>query len=191
MANQRNQQTKRKSGLEDETQEWESAPIDEFSLEELEEQISEQRRAYELDEDGPVDTQHSDGSAYDGYIAQQQGLVYTPPDDPPILPSDDLQGAEIASGFGRAMEEADSLLSEDFPERFAERDEHLAEQIRTALRINGETSQHDAIEVEVAEGIVYLKGDVETLDDVDVILTVVRDVPGVVDIEEELRVELI
>jgi hypothetical protein len=191
MANQRNQQTKRKSGLEDETQEWESTPIDEFSLEELEEQISEQRRAYELDEDGPVDTQHSDGSAYDGYIAQQQGLVYTPPDDPPILPSDDLQGAEIASGFGRAMEEADSLLSEDFPERFAERDEHLAEQIRTALRINGETSQHDAIEVEVAEGIVYLKGDVETLDDVDVILTVVRDVPGVVDIEEELRVELI
>jgi hypothetical protein len=191
MANQRNQQTKRKSGLEDETQEWESTPIDEFSLEELEEQISEQRRAYELDEDGPVDTQHSDGSAYDGYIAQQQGLVYTPPDDPPILPSDDLQGAEIASGFGRAMEEADSLLSEDFPERFAERDEHLAEQIRTALRINGETTQHDAIEVEVAEGIVYLKGDVETLDDVDVILTVVRDVPGVVDIEEELRVELI
>ena len=194
MASRQKQKLERKTPplpSEEETQEQLTPPPEQLSLEELEERLTAQRREAELDEDGPVDTQHSDGSAYNAYVAQQQGLVYTPPDDPPTLPSDDPQGAEIAAGFGRAVEEADNPLSEDFPARFAERDEHLAEQIRTALRINGETSNYGTVEVEVAEGIVYLQGEVETLDDVDIILTVVRNVPGVVDIEEELRVELI
>ena len=64
---------------------------EEISLEELEEELQAQTREEELDEDGTVDTQHGDGTAYYPLKAQQQGLVYIPPDDPPVLPSDDLQ----------------------------------------------------------------------------------------------------
>ncbi len=194
MASSKNQKPGRRSSQEaqqEETQEWQATPTEDLSLEALEEHFGARRREEELDEDGPVDTQHSDGSAYDVHAAQRQGLVYTPPDDPPILPSRDPQGVEIAAGFGRALEEVDDPLAEDLPDRFAGSDEHLAEQIRTALRINGETAQHEDIEVEVVDGVVYLSGKVETLDDVDNILSVVRNVSGVVDIEEGLLVDLI
>src|SRR4249919_184993 len=69
----------------------------EISLEELEEQANDRQRERELAVEGPVDTQHSDGSAYYPLEADQQGLVYIPPDDPPVLPSDDPQGIEMGS----------------------------------------------------------------------------------------------
>jgi osmotically-inducible protein OsmY len=44
------------------------------------------------------------------------------------------------------------------------------------------------VRVEVEGGIVYLSGQVETLDDVDVVSGVVQAIDGVQDVEEELIV---
>ncbi len=87
-------------GIED-TEVLDEFDEDEISFEALEERLAEEERVAEFDEDGPVDTQHGDGTAYYPLKAQQQGLVYVPPDDPPILPSDDPQGIEIAAGFAK------------------------------------------------------------------------------------------
>ena len=158
-----------------------------ISLEELEEELQAQAREAELDEDGPVDTQHGDGAAYYPLKAQQQGLVYTPPDEPPILPSDDPQQIEIAAGFGKEVT-FDDPRAEDTPERLAGGDWDLQARITAVLHKSSLTNQMTGVRVKVQNGIVYLGGEVETLDDVDVVCSVVESIDGVEDIEEELLV---
>ena len=160
---------------------------EEISLEELEEELQAQTREAEFDEDGPVDTQHGDGTAYYPLKAQQQGLVYIPPDEPPILPSDDLQGIEIAAGFGKDVV-FDDPRGEDTPDRLAGADWDLQARIEAVLRKSSLTNQMTDIKVAVEDGIVYLSGEVETLDDIDVVCSVVQAIDGVEDVEEELIV---
>lgn len=160
---------------------------DEVSLEELEEALQAQTIEEEMEEDGTVDTQHGDGTAFYPLKAQQQGLVYIPPDDPPILPSDDPQGIEIAAGFGKEVE-FDDPRGEETPDRLAGNDWDLQARIVAVLRKSSLTNQMTDIKVEVRDGIVYLAGKVDTLDDVDVVCSVVEGIDGVEDIEEELLV---
>ena len=160
---------------------------EEISLEELEEELQAQAREAEFDEDGPVDTQHGDGTAYYPLKAQQQGLVYIPPDEPPILPSDDLQGIEIAAGFGKDVV-FDDPRGEDTPDRLAGADWDLQARVEAVLRKSSLTNQMTDIKVAVEDGIVYLSGEVETLDDIDVVCSVVQAIDGVEDVEEELIV---
>jgi hypothetical protein len=127
----------------------------------------------------------------DAMTAQQQGLVYTPPDDPPVIPSDDRQGAEIAAGFGQAIEEEDDPRAELLPEWVTNNDEDLADKVRTAIHRNSETSTMTDIEVSVEDGIVYLTGEVETLDEIDILVTLVQDLEGVDYVEEELDVRVL
>ena len=160
---------------------------DEISYEELEEQLDEEERAAEFEEDGPVDTQHGDGTAYYPLKAQQQGLVYDPPDDPPILPSDDPEGIEIAAGFAKETQFEDPR-GESTPKRLAGGDWDLQARIAAVLHKSSLTSQMTDVQVEVQDGIAYLSGKVETLDDIDVVCSVVEQVEGVVEVEEELIV---
>lgn len=160
---------------------------DEISLEALEERLAEEEREAEFDEDGPVDTQHGDGTAYYPLKAQQQGLVYIPPDDPPILPSDDPQGIEIAAGFAKESQFEDPR-GEYVPERLAGGDWDLQARIESVLHKSSLTNQMGDVRVQVADGIAYLSGKVETLDDIDVVCSVVQEIDGVVDVEEELIV---
>jgi hypothetical protein len=173
-------------GLED------TSIVDEFeeeeiSLEELEERLAAEEREAEFDEDGPVDTQHGDGTAYYPLKAQQQGLVYIPPDDPPILPSDDPQGIEIAAGFAKEAQFEDPR-GEYVPERVAGGDWDLQARIVSVLHKSSLTNQMTEVRVQVEDGIVYLSGKVETLDDIDVVCSVVQNIEGVDDVEEELIV---
>lgn len=173
-------------GIED------TSVIDEFdeeeiSLEALEERLAEEEREAEFDEDGPVDTQHGDGTAYYPLEAQQQGLVYVPPDDPPILPSDDPQGIEIAAGFAKESQFEDPR-GEDVPERLVGGDWDLQARIESVLHKSSLTNQMTEVQVEVEDGIVYLSGKVDTLDDIDVVCSVIQQIDGVVDVEEELIV---
>ena len=160
---------------------------EEISLEELEEELQAQTREAEFDEDGPVDTQHGDGTAYYPLKAQQQGLVYIPPDEPPVLPSDNPQGIEIAAGFGKDLV-FDDPRGEDTPDRLAGADWDLQARIEAVLRKSSLTNQMTDIKVAVEDGIVYLSGEVETLDDIDVVCSVVQAIDGVEDVEEELIV---
>lgn len=162
-------------------------PGDEISLEELEEELQAHAREAEFEEDGPVDTQHGDGTAYYPLKAQQQGLVYNPPDDPPILPSDDPQGIEIAAGFGKEVV-FDDPRAESTPERLAGSDWDVQARIETVLRKSSLTNQMTGVRVRVEGGVAYLSGEVETLDDIDVVCSVVQEIDGVGDVEEELIV---
>jgi hypothetical protein len=160
---------------------------DEISYEALEEQLAEEERAAEFDEDGPVDTQHGDGTAYYPLKAQQQGLVYDPPDDPPVLPSDSPQGIEIAAGFAKETQFEDPR-GEYVPERLAGGDWDIQARIVAVLHKSSLTNQMTEIQVEVQDGIAYLSGKVDTLDDIDVVCSVIEQIEGVVDVEEELIV---
>lgn len=160
---------------------------DEISYEELEEQLDEEERAAEFEEDGPVDTQHGDGTAYYPLKAQQQGLVYDPPDDPPILPSDDPEGIEIAAGFAKEAQFEDPR-GMSTPKRLAGGDWDIQARIAAVLHKSSLTNQMTGVQVEVQDGIAYLSGKVDTLDDIDVVCSVVEQVEGVVGVEEELIV---
>jgi osmotically-inducible protein OsmY len=117
-----------------------------------------------------------------------QGLVYDPPHDPPVIPSDDLQGVEIAAGFASSMEDS-YLNAQDLPDRVDDNDSDLELDIQNALRYNSSTSNLENVRVYVRNGIVYLRGTVQTDDEVSIIEELVSDIEGVVEVRDELEVE--
>lgn len=137
-----------------------------------------------------VDTQHEQGHTYNPTEAWEQGLVYTPPDDPPIVPSeDDLQGAEIAAGFAPSMEQTDPDV-EDLPDRVDNSDLDLQDDIYTALRYNSETQNiADQIEVTIENGVVTLTGTVLNEADIALVDEIISDLEGVVEVDNQLEVE--
>jgi osmotically-inducible protein OsmY len=64
----------------------------------------------------------------------------------------------------------------------------LQARIIAVLRKSSLTNQMTGIKVEIEDGVVHLSGQVETLDDIDVVCSVVQDIDGVKDVEEELIV---
>ena len=134
---------------------------------------------------GPNDTAES-AVTDDPFAAADDAETYTPPTDPVEKP-DEHGDARIVGGFS-----ADSM-SGDAPVRRSASggspDEALADRIRRELVEDGATTDLD-VDVEVREGIAYLRGRVSDLVDADNAMAVAGRVPGVVDIiDDELRVE--
>jgi hypothetical protein len=142
----------------------------------------------DLATDELYDTQHGDGHTYNPWEATEQGLVYTPPDDWPVLPGDDPQGAEIAAGFGQSME-ADPIDAEDLPDHVDNNDLELQNDVYIALRNNGETMHLTDVAVHVRDGIVTLQGTVQSDDDIARAYAVISDMDGVADVRSRLEVE--
>ncbi len=162
-------------------------PIIEVSLEEMyEEEINNPDR--DLAVEDLIDTQHTSGSTYNPDEAEEQGLVYTPPHDPPVIPSDNPEGIEIGIGFAQSMEESNPDV-EDLPGRVDNNDLDLEDNIVTALRYNSETTNLSGdIRVRVHNGVVRLYGLVNDLQDTDLVEDIVRDIDGVVDVINHLEV---
>jgi hypothetical protein len=160
-------------------------PIFEFSYEGLEEEIEKQRHRTEADE--LVDTAHTDGSTDNPALAQEQGLVYLPPSDPPVLPSDDPQGAEIAAGFASSMEETEPGAV-DLPDRISGNDLDLEQKIRTVLHDNSETANMAGLQLAVRNGVVFLAGRVESRSDIAIVDEMLRDMQDIVDVRNHLEV---
>ena len=163
-------------------------PIIEVSLEEMyEEEINNPDADLAIED--LIDTQHTSGSTYDPYAAQDQGLVYTPPDDPPIIPSDNPMRVEMGIGFAQSMEESNPDI-EELPANVDNNDLDLEDNIVTALRYNSETTTiSDDVRVRVRRGVARLYGTVADLQDVDLVEDVVRNMDGVVDVINHLEVE--
>lgn len=159
--------------------------IEEYSLEELDEVAAEVNREENAEE--IVDTAHTDGSTTNPQQAQEQGLVYEPPSDPPVLPSDDPQGADVAAGFASSMEEANPDRR-DLPNRVDNQDLDVEEDIQTALQTNSETSHLTDVHADVENGIVRLHGTVFSEDDIAIVEYLIRDLEGVRSIRNELTV---
>lgn len=161
-------------------------PVEEVSFEELME-LREELESEDVSTGDLINTQDTDGSTTNPTLAQEQGLVYIPPSDPPVVPSDDPQGVEIAAGFASSMEETD-LDVLNLPERVDDNDSDLEDDIRTALRYNSETMHLDDVRVYVRNGIAYLRGTVVSEDDITIVDEMVRDIDAVVDVNNELEV---
>ena len=135
-----------------------------------------------------VDTQHGQGHTYNPEEAWEQGLTYTPPDDPPILPSTDPQGVEIAAGFAPSMIESNPD-EEELPTEVDNNDLDLEDNIYLILRNTSETTDlADQINISVVDGIVTLEGTVPSDADIALVDEIVSKVAGVVDIENLLEV---
>ena len=134
-----------------------------------------------------IDTAHTDGSTNNVQMAMDQGLVYTPPYDPPVIPSDDLQGAEIAAGFASSIEE-DGIEVEDLPDLDDDNDAEVEEDLRRALQVNSETTHLDDVRIYIRDGIAYLRGTVLDDEDLSLVEEFIRDLDVVDDIRNELEV---
>lgn len=159
-------------------------PVVEVSFEELLE-LQE-----ELDESDDTlgdlyNTANTDGSTENVQLAMDQGLVYTPPTDPPVVPSDDLQGIEMAAGFASSIE--DDYESSKLAGSTGGEDSDVERELRRALRFNSETMHLDDVRVHVREGIAYLRGTVDDDEDIALVEDFIRDLDVVDDIENELE----
>jgi hypothetical protein len=162
------------------------SPIIEESLEEIEEDTVDVER--ELAAGELFDTQHGEGHTYNPQQAEEQGLTYTPPTDPPVIPSeDDLQGAEFAAGFAPSMEESDAEV-EGVPPRVEDNDLDLLDRINLELRENSETADLTEVKVLVHNGVVSLLGTVLSEGDTALVYEVVGDIEGVVEVRNYLQV---
>ena len=177
--------SRHESEPEPESDEQQAEPVIEVSYEALEEEIAAARRRAETGD--VIDTAHSDGSTSNPVLAQKQGLVYRPPTDPPVLPSDDPQGAEVAAGFATSMEAVNPSVV-DLPEHVEGNDLDLEQNIRTMLENNSETGNLTGIRLAVRNGIVFLAGSVTTRADIAIVDEMVRDMEDIVDVRNQLEV---
>jgi hypothetical protein len=158
------------------------APVVEISFEEIMELQDELEGDDALGD--IIDTAHSDGSTENVHVAMDQGLVYTPPTDPPVIPSDDLQGAEIAAGFASSIEDEPEIAN--LPERVDDNDTDAEDDIRRALLYNSETTHLDDVRVYVRDGVAYVRGSVFDDDDIAAVDALIR----ALDIVDEIQIEL-
>lgn len=142
----------------------------------------------DLEDSEPFKTQYDDGHTLNPHVAQEQGLVYTPPTDPPVLRGDDPQGAEIAAGFATSMEETNPDV-ERLPPRVDNMDLDLKDDVYIALRNNSETGHLTNVKVQVEDGVVNLIGTVTSEDDIGLVHDIVQGLGGVRGINNNLQVE--
>ncbi len=123
----------------------------------------------------------------DAMEAVQEGFTYVPPTDPPIVPSDNLDGAEVASGFGdTSLDEPYDLNHND---EFLPDEDEMTALVRDALRADSSTTAYaDRIAIAVENNIVILRGVVDDLTDAENLQTVAGYVAGIEDVIDETTV---
>jgi len=134
------------------------------------------------------DTQHGDGHTYDVGLAMDQGLTYTPPTDPPVLPSQDREGLDIAAGFALSMEDSDPDV-ERLPEGVDDNDLDLEDDVYEAIRFNSETQNLTDVRVRAGNGVVALFGTVPDDQDLERLIELIEDLDGVHRVLNHLMVE--
>lgn len=111
---------------------------------------------------------------------------FFPPTDPVVIPVErEEEGIEVLGGFAPTSNDAGSEPS-GHPPQIYHSDDELAEDVRLALLRDASTSSLN-IRVLVRNGIVYLRGRVQSVEDVDQAEAVAAGVPGVVEVREELE----
>jgi hypothetical protein len=111
--------------------------------------------------------------------AVDEGSVFDPPSEPPIVPGGD-DGAEVPEDL-----EDDDV---DQTSRGPITDDEITARVRRLLRADAATSML-RIHVSTEDGVVTLRGTVQTLDDTDNAAEVASRVDGVLDVLDELEVE--
>lgn len=134
-----------------------------------------------------TDDERRDGETDDPNIAAEEGLTYIPPTDPPTRASDDLEGIEIASGFGETSLE--DPYDESHHDELLYGEDEVSARVRDALRADAATSEFaDQIHIVTIGSRVILGGVVDTIEDTDDAAAVAEQVEGVTEVEDRMRV---
>jgi hypothetical protein len=124
----------------------------------------------------------------DAMVASDEGLPWVPPIDPPVVPSDNPGGVEIAAGFGSSSLDEPYDLSHH--SELLPGDDEMTDRVREALRADASTTEYaDAIEIETDGSTVILRGVAEDLEDDDNLVAVASTVAGVDEVVDELDVK--
>lgn len=117
----------------------------------------------------------------DATEAVEEAEPYFPPTDP-VVRVDDKGETRIAGGFGTGepLEQHAHAVIEDVPS-----DEALEDLVHRALRLDASTAQLN-LKVGVTQGVVRVRGLIEDESDAESALAVAGDVPGVIEVVDEL-----
>ncbi len=113
--------------------------------------------------------------------AVEEAEPYFPPTDP-VVRVDEKGETQIAGGFGtgEALEPHPTAATRGAPS-----DEALEDLVHRALRLDAGTA-HLHLKVGVLQGVVRVQGLIEDESDAESALAVAGDVPGVIDVIDEL-----
>ena len=111
------------------------------------------------------------GETTDPLVAIEEGQVWVPPSDPPIVPTDDLEGVDSPGGAGIDAES------------------DINAQIREELRADAATTAlADRLEIAVIGSTAIIRGQVDGIEDGDSIVEVASRVEGIEDVRDETEV---
>jgi hypothetical protein len=129
-----------------------------------------------------------DGETSNPDVAAEEGLVYVPPIDPPVVPSDDSpEGVEVAAGFG--VSALDEEYDENHHSSVLPPEDEMSARVREALRADSTTTEFaEHLAIGTRGGLVRVRGVVEDVDDSDNVIAVIERVDGVVEVIDELEV---
>ncbi|MHB0871411.1 MAG: BON domain-containing protein [Chloroflexota bacterium] len=121
----------------------------------------------------------------DPFESVSEADPYTPPTDPVVKADRSTDGVAIINGFAETADEAASLSGLPGAPRG---DDEIREAVLAALLSDAGTTDL-TVEVDVQDGVVYLRGVVPSLEDADLAESVAAGAPGVEEVQEELQVE--
>lgn len=125
-----------------------------------------------------------DEDVFDADLPAEPEPTYFAPTDP-VITTDEQGGPQVLGGFeptSTTTVEVARSAEDNLPG-----DEALAEAIRRELREDASTTALD-IEVTVDRGVAYLRGTVADLADVENVEAVANEVPGVIEVDEQLDI---
>ena len=128
------------------------------------------------------------GETDDVMEAIEEGMTYVPPIDPPVVPSSNLEGVDVAAGFSLSADDPDGEPGLDLndADRFFERGDDMTAMVRQALRADALTTHlADRLLIATVNGAVIVRGTVDDLEDTDNIVAVISDLPGVESVRDE------
>jgi hypothetical protein len=137
--------------------------------------------------DALVDSDLREGETDNPLVAIEEGMTYVAPSDPPVIPSDDPQGADIGAGTGTSA--IDEPYDDDHQDGELDAESELSARVREAIRADAATSAYaDRIIVATIGSTAILRGVVDDLSDGDELASVAARVAGIEDVRDETEV---
>ena len=137
--------------------------------------------------EGLTDTELRSGETTDPLVAIEEGEVWIAPSDPPVVPSDDPEGIEIAAGPGVAAD--DEPYDDSHGSGALDAEGSLNARIREALRADASTSPlADRLAIAMVGSTAVIRGPVDGIEDSDAIIEVASRVAGVADVRDETEI---
>jgi hypothetical protein len=126
-----------------------------------------------------------EGETDDPGVAVQEGLVYVPPIDPPVVPDPEARdGIVPAAGIGVSAES--EPYDDDHRGTDLDPGSELNVRIREALRADAQTSVlEDRLVVGTRGSVAVIRGVIDDVDDSDSIIEVVSRVNGISDVLDQ------